>query len=288
LESQKVRVGIVGAGKVGISLAFTLKQKGFSVTCISSRSADSLERAKAYLGQDVSLTERNEETVERADVIGITTQDTYIRDVAEGLAQRFQSLSGKIFFHTSGAHSSSLLAPLKERGASVGSLHPLQTFPDVDAAIRGMRKAYVFVEGDEEARGVLLKLGKNLGKRVYEIEGEKKILYHLSAVLVCNLLCAILYSAERILEEIDLPLEPFFPLIETTLSNVKRKGALPSLTGPIVRGDTKTVELHIEALKGKALEREVYRTLSLVALEMAKQRCSIDEERIEEMRELLR
>jgi len=74
------------------------------------------------------------------------------------------------------------------------------------------------------------------------------------------------------MEKIDIRIEPFFPIIEATLQNIEAKGPLLSLTGPIVRGDSKTVEGHIDALKNMKLHKQIYKALSLVALDMVKER----------------
>lgn len=284
-----MKFGIIGAGKVGTSIACILKRKGFEVVALSSRTENSLQRAKSYIDEEGTLfTMEKEEVIKRAEVIGITTQDGNIAEVVGEIVDKFSDLKGKTFFHTSGAHPSSLLEPLKKRGAFVGSLHPLQTFPDIDSAIKSMKKAYIFVEGDSEAKILLKKIGKVLGRKVFEIESEKKILYHLSAVFLCNLLCALLFGGERILKEINIPFEPFLPLIKQTLKNIEDKGPVRALTGPLTRGDKDTVISHLKALEGKELEKAVYKALSLLALEIVRERGEIEREKIKEMEVILR
>jgi predicted short-subunit dehydrogenase-like oxidoreductase (DUF2520 family) len=45
-----------------------------------------------------------------------------------------------------------------------------------------------------------------------------------------------------------------------------------SLSGPIVRGDCETIEGHIDALRNMKLHKQIYKALSLVALDMVKER----------------
>jgi predicted short-subunit dehydrogenase-like oxidoreductase (DUF2520 family) len=268
-----MKIGFIGAGKVGIAIAHALKSKGFEVATVTDVTGEkALNMARQYLGDSVSYTDNNMEVIGTCDIVAITTQDGVIRDVVKEIHEKAEHLDDKLFFHTSGAHPSSILKPLDEKGAILGSLHPLQTFPDIDSAIRVLPSTYIFIEGDERALRILETLGKGIGQAVIPIDGKNKIYYHLSAVFICNLLCALLYSGEDIMKKIDIPLEPFFPIINATLQNIEAKGPLLSLTGPIVRGDSETVEGHIDALKNMKLHKQTYKALSLVALDMVKER----------------
>jgi predicted short-subunit dehydrogenase-like oxidoreductase (DUF2520 family) len=250
-------------------------------------SKESLNKAQRYLGAAVRYTDNNIDVVETSDVIAITTQDGAIRKVAQEIYEKSERLDGKLIFHTSGAHPSSILKPLDEKGAIVGSLHPLQTFPDVDNAIRVLPNTYIFIEGDGTALQTLERLGKNIGCAAVPIDGKNKVYYHLCAVFICNLLCSLLYAAENIMKKIDITLEPFFPIIDATLQNIKSSGALSSLTGPIVRGDFETVENHLDALGNMKLHKQVYKALSLVALNMVKERKIHNQETLDVLERLL-
>jgi len=273
-----VKIGIIGAGKVGTAIGHAMREKGLPVKAVSDVQQESLERARDYLGDECFYTRHNREVVQMADVIAITTQDRQIRKVADEIYASNIPVEGKLFFHTSGAHPSSLLSPLDERGAILGSLHPLQTFPDIDRAIQVLPSTYVFIEGSSRALETLQLLGNSIGCKAVTIEGDQKVFYHLSAVFVCNLLCALLYSAEGLMDRIGIGLEPFHPIISATLINVEEKGPLMSLTGPVIRGDVDTILDHLHAMSGMETQRKIYKALSLAALEMARKRGILDDE----------
>jgi predicted short-subunit dehydrogenase-like oxidoreductase (DUF2520 family) len=267
-----MNIGIIGAGKVGIALGHTLRRKGFSVAAVASRRRASLDTARAYIGDECLYTLDNWRVAENADVVAVTTQDREINKVAEAIFDTGVAISGKVFFHTSGAHTLEELRPLDKKGALLGSLHPLQTFPDIDAGIAVLPETYVFIEGDEGALHVLHTLASGVGREAVKIASKDKLLYHLSAVFVCNLLSALLYSGQGVMERAGIGLEPFYPIIRATLKNIEARGPLLSLTGPVVRGDTGTVEAHLKAMRGMELPEKVYKSLSLVALQMAQER----------------
>jgi predicted short-subunit dehydrogenase-like oxidoreductase (DUF2520 family) len=283
-----MNIGIIGAGKVGIALGHVLQNKGLAVVTVASRREESLLRARNYIGGKCTYTTDITEVARSADVIAVTTQDREIRAVARAIFEKVESLEEKLFFHTSGAHAASELSPLDEKGAILGSLHPLQTFPDVNSGIVALPKTYIFIEGDEKGLPLLDLLASTVGMKAQRIESENKVLYHLSAVFVCNLLSALMHSGEGIMRRIGIGLEPFFPIIETTLRNIEQKGPLMSLTGPVVRGDAETVASHLQAMKGMDLHESVYTILSQVALEMAVERKTLTSAQLGELTRILK
>ena len=221
-----MNIGIIGAGKVGIALGHVLKRKGFRIAAVASRRAASLEEARTHIGGDCAYTLDNAQVFGMADVVAITTQDREIRKVAEQIFAQGADLDGKVVFHTSGAHASTELSPLDEKGALLGSFHPLQTFPDIDSGIAVLPETYIFIEGDDGALPTLRALASAVGHEPVLLARENKVLYHLSAVFVCNLMAALLYSGEGIMKRINIDLKPFYPIIRATLQNIEARGPL--------------------------------------------------------------
>lgn len=282
-----MKIGIIGAGKVGISLGYVLRSNGNHVVGISDIMAHALDKAREFLGTDTLYTNDNTEIANACDVIAIAVQDRLIGEAAQSVADRAGDLAGKLFFHTSGADSSSILLPLEQKGANVGSLHPLQTFPDIESAIDVLPDTSIFIEGGGRGRDMLRFIAENLGAKVYVIAGEDKVYYHLAAVLVCNLFSALMEAGSGIMKRIDIDFEPFIPIIRATMKNIEAKGPLAALTGPIVRGDDKTISSHLAAMSDMPLHKEIYLALSKMALQMAKERGVLDGPQTEAVLRLL-
>jgi predicted short-subunit dehydrogenase-like oxidoreductase (DUF2520 family) len=282
-----MKIGIIGAGKVGISLGYVLKNNGVHVVGISDIMPNALDKAREFLGADTLYARDNVELVDACDIIAIAVQDRLIGDTARSVAERAGDIRGKLFFHTSGSDPSSVLSPLEARGASVGSLHPLQTFPDIESAIDVLPDTSIFIEGGDRARDVLRFIGENLGAKVYVVSGEDKVYYHLAAVFVCNLVSALMQAGTGIMKRIDIDFEPFIPIIRATMRNIEMKGPIVALTGPIVRGDDKTVAAHLEAMADMPLHKEIYLALSKMAFRMAKERGALDDSQIDALERLL-
>lgn len=283
-----MNIGIIGAGKVGIAFGHVLQNKGLAVVAVASRREESLLLARNYIGSRCTYTTDITEVVRLADVIAVTTQDREISGVARTIFEKVDVLEEKLFFHTSGAHAAHELSPLDQKGAILGSLHPLQTFPDVNSGIVALPRTYIFIEGDEPGMPLLDLLASTIGMKSMRIKSENKVLYHASAVFVCNLLSALMHAGKGVTGRIGIGLEPFFPIIETTLRNIEQKGPLMSLTGPVVRGDVETVSSHLAAMKGMDLYESVYRILSQVALEMAAERKTLTPAQLEDLSRILK
>lgn len=282
-----MKIGIIGAGKVGISLGYVLRSNGVDVVGISDIRPHAIDAAREFLGVDTLYTSDNAEIVNACDVVAIAVQDRLIGDLAQSLADTVNPPGGKLFFHTSGADSSSVLAPLERKGAHVGSLHPLQTFPDIESAINVLPDTSIFIEGDDKARDMLRFIGENLGAAVYVIAAEDKVYYHLAAVFVCNLFAALMQAGADIMKRIDIDLEPFIPIIRATMKNIETKGPLAALTGPIVRGDDKTIASHLAAISDMPLHRDIYLALSKMAFQMAEERGTLDSSQTVAVRHIL-
>jgi predicted short-subunit dehydrogenase-like oxidoreductase (DUF2520 family) len=98
-------------------------------------------------------------------------------------------------------------------------------------------------------------------------------LYHAGAVTASNFLVTLAAAAAGMLRsagvEGDDALRALLPLMRGTLANLEEVGLPGALTGPIVRGDTETVRMHLARLSGEA--RAVYCALGIETLRLARE-----------------
>ena len=183
----------------------------------------------------------------------------------------------------SGALELSALEPLR-RHHHVGSLHPLQSFPEprppdafqgivvaVDATTVSMRRR-------------LNSLARDIGAKPRRVDDQHRALYHAAAVFASNYLVALMGEAVGLLERAGWTEKEataaLVRLSEGVLLSVSRRGPTAALTGPIRRGDVDTVKRHLAVLSevdsGSVRRRvvsraDLYRMLGLIALEIAKE-----------------
>ncbi len=263
-------VAVIGAGRVGTALAVRLLDAGHRIVAISGR-AGTADRAARYLpGVPIRP---GAIAARRAEVVIIGTPDDMIEPTATSLADEGALAEGQTALHLSGATSLGALAAPRAAGAEVLSLHPLQTFPDVDAALARIPGSGIAVTALSEPGYVLgERLARDVGGRSFRLVDEAKPIYHAAAVFASNYLVAITALADELFRDAGMPepAELFLPLQRATLDNVAAMGPAAALTGPAVRGDAGTVAANIEALAKHAPEAvPAYVALADVALDLA-------------------
>ena len=122
----RLRVGIVGAGRVGAVLGAALAAAGHDVVAAAGLSAASAERA-ARLLPGVPLLP-TDEVVAAADLVVLAVPDDTLAGLVAGLAETGVWRAGQLAFHTSGAHGLAVLEPAARAGVLPLALHPAMTF----------------------------------------------------------------------------------------------------------------------------------------------------------------
>jgi predicted short-subunit dehydrogenase-like oxidoreductase (DUF2520 family) len=195
--------------------------------------------------------------------------------------------------HLAGGLPSSVLDAVHPVGAWRGAVHPLQTFADVDTAVRLLPETYFFLEGDARAVVALNTLVESVGGKPVPLSSDRKALYHAGAVAASNFVVTLIDYAVKLLVEAGVPpaqaLPALLPLIRGTVRNLETVGLPGALTGPVARGDVGTVEKHLEALAAMAGEpARLYRALARRTVEVAVAKGTLPAAQAERLRALLR
>ncbi len=266
----RVDLAVVGAGRVGTSLAVLWRKAGHRVVGVAGGAATPA-RAAAFLPgvpvRDAAGAARD------AEVIVIATPDGAIRDACEGLAGAGVLGAGRAVVHASGATGLDALEDARSMGARVLSVHPLQTCPTVEAAVERLPGAgFAVTAEDEEGFALGERLARDAGGRPFRLEDDLKPLYHASAVFASNYFVTVTALAHelQLAAGIQGPASILGPLQDATLANVVRVGPAEALTGPAVRGDAGTVSRNLEALASVAPDAvRPYVALADLALALA-------------------
>lgn len=243
-------VTVIGAGAVGRSLAHALVRTGVRLRGIYSRSGTSARRLARNLR--VPLSGPLETMTDVSGTIIIAVPDDAIHDVVRSIGRTTASLRGVVVLHTAGALNGRVLAVLERRGASVGSLHPMQTFPR--GRVTPLDGCWMAVEGDASAVAAGRRLSRRMGAFTVRVAPAKKAAYHAAGVLVSNYIVTLAAAAEELHRRAGIPTRVsrrmLTPLMRRTMENIITLGPVPALTGPVERGDARTVERHRAALAG--------------------------------------
>lgn len=262
-------ISFIGAGKVATALGIYFKQKGIEVSGYISQSASSAEKAAA-ITESKAFTNLSE-LLENSNVIWITTPDDKIESVAQQIAKTPISIvDKKLIVHASGVHTTEILNSTKEAGYDIAAAHPLLAFSNVDDACQMLNDTWFAVEEDTQLISNIL---HKCGNKTFNIEGDKKTLYHAAACVLSNYMVTLIDASQQIFAQTGLTKEDAtsatLPLLESVLQNMIGKNAKDALTGPIKRGDATTIKMHLQSLTETMPEMvELYKMMGRMTMQM--------------------
>ena len=250
-----MRIGFIGAGKVGCSLGKYFVNTGIDVAGYFCKNTTSLEFATEFT--NTKKFETAQSLTDASDIIFLTVPDSQIAVVYESI-----KTNEKIFVHCSGALSSTVFYD----NIYGYSLHPFMAINDKRCSYKQLGTANFTLEGNEEKIHLIKNLVKN--NEVYIISAENKPLYHASAVFASNFSVALGAIATELLQKSGFTnTDIIFDIMENNIKNMKSSGIINSLTGPVARGDIDTIKKHMSVLHSDELE--IYKLLSKKLAELA-------------------
>jgi len=291
-SARSPKVSFIGAGVVGSTLAKALSLAGYKIASVVDRNGSSaLELAKkvgcpraGVVASDISP---------QTEILFLTVNDDEIGKVASELArQKKPAVKNILAVHCSGVHPVSVLNPLRRKGARTGAMHPVQTFPHLQKQAKHLahlRGIYYGIEADAGSVRQVEKIVHDLGGKPVVIPEELKPLYHATCVFASNYLTMFLNTVSELSRKMNLPVrwtEIFGPLMSTTMENSILTSPSSALTGPVVRGDMKTIGLHLEVLGKHAPQFLPLYTIS--AIEAARIACDHGKISHENFKEIIR
>ncbi|MDT4893352.1 MAG: hypothetical protein QOE97_2387 [Pseudonocardiales bacterium] len=247
----RLRVGIVGAGRVGSALGAALARAGHQIVAVSAVSAESLRRAERMLPGAPVLPA--DDVVTAADFVLLSVPDDALRPLVTGLASTGAWRPGQLVAHTSGARGIAVLDAAAARGVLPLALHPVMTFAGRPEDLDRIAGASFGVTADDELRPVAEALVVEMGGEPVWVPESARPLYHAALTIGSNHLVTLVNDALGVLAGagVDQPGRLLAPLLSASLDNVLRLGDA-ALTGPVSRGDVDTVKAHVRTLHEQA------------------------------------
>ncbi len=265
------RIGVVGAGRVGSALAWHCHRLGYELAGVVDKSPKQAWVVYGLLKLPYRRL-RASRVAAQSDILFLTTPDNQIEPVFTALRRWLRR--GTLVVHCSGVCGTEVFRGAGGLGLDTLAMHPIQSFSSHVQAIRDMAGCFFALEGT--ARGLRFgrRLAKQLRGRSVAIKGADRPLYHAMCVFASNFQNALLDAAEGIGVKLGISRQRaarmLAPLARTVVVNAAEHGAVPTLTGPVQRGDAATVAQHIAALEKRAPELvPVYRQLSLRLVRLA-------------------
>lgn len=268
-----MKVSIIGAGKVGTSFAVELRKAGYIISTITDKSIVKAGKAAKASLCPVALKKFNREAAEKSDLIIISVKDDELKEYYREVKDI--DFRGKILVHTSGIHTSEIFRNYKVFSKDSASFHPAQTFPKVSYLnCNYLKNIYFAVEGGKRAAGILSKIARRLNSKTIVLNRNNKALFHLSCVVSSNFLAANFYLLKEFSKVLGVEEKKYYeilkPLFTATAENIHGSGVVGNLTGPVLRGDVKTVSSHLGLLHRKFPDfLEYYKSVSRILTEVS-------------------
>ncbi|HET8583667.1 MAG TPA: DUF2520 domain-containing protein [Jatrophihabitans sp.] len=247
----RLRVGVVGVGRVGSTLGAALARAGHEVVAASGVSEASRERARRRLPGVPLLPP--DETIAAADLVLLAVPDDVLRPLVAGLAEAGAWRPGQLAAHTSGAQGIGVLDPAAARGVLALALHPVMTFAGRPEDLDRLDGATFGVTALDELRPVAESLVVEMGGEPVWVPEPARALYHAALTIGSNHLVTLVNDALDVLAGVGVtePTRLLAPLLSASLDNVLRLGDA-ALTGPVSRGDVATLARHVATLHREA------------------------------------
>lgn len=247
VREARLRVGVIGAGRVGAILGAALATAGHHVVAASGVSRESVRRAGRLLPGAALLPA--DEVVAAADLILLAVPDDTLAGLVEGLAETGSWRRGQIAAHTSGAHGLAVLAPAEAAGVLPLALHPVMTFTGRPEDADRLVGVSFGVTAADEHRAVAEALVIEMGGEPTWVTEAARPLYHAGLAVGANHLVTLVNESLDLLTKagVSRPETLLGPLMSAALDNALRQGDA-ALTGPVSRGDAGTVRRHLREL----------------------------------------
>lgn len=256
-------VSVIGTGKAGTSLAYSLKRRGWKIRFLFDKYKSFAIESREILGE--GKIGKIKEIVEKGNFFILSVPDSELSKIAKRIAEKSNNLRGKTFIHLSGSISYKVLIPIKEKGGLIGALHPIFPFPTKNTEIP--EGVYFGWDGESQALRKCIKIVKDLKGKLIKIKKEK-LLYHLGCSIASNLISILYLIAVEKSKKAGIDEETskdfLLQLSLNSLNSVKDKG-WEGVTGPAVRGDKETIASHLKNLSFR--EKKIYKEILLYYLE---------------------
>ncbi len=246
-----LRVGVIGAGRVGAVLAAGLRAAGHEIVAVAGESDASRDRAAALLPGVPLL--KPTDVARAADVLLLTVPDDMLDNVATTLSGAGVIRKGQVVVHTSGRHGLAVLTPAIAVGARAIAMHPAMTFTGTELDLDRLEGCVFGMTAGDAEREYAEGLVADLEGIPMWVPESKRTLYHAGLAHGANHLVTLVSQAMELLAAsgAEDPAATLRPLLSAALDNALAQGDA-ALTGPIVRGDVGTIRGHLAEIAATA------------------------------------
>lgn len=289
---MKPALVLIGPGRVGCAISHLLQKAGYPISAVIGRDQSRTEAAIRFIGCDTKVATTDLGAASQGDILLLGLPDDQLAEFATHLADVTKLSLNATLIHFSGLHPAKVLEP-QQKGSGLLSIHPLLPFADRELALDNLKQCPCAIEGDQDRLVLGEELVRAFGGDPFFLPSAAKQSYHAAACIASNFMVSLTACARDLLT--DCGLDPkqamhlLAPIHRATSANILALGPEQALTGPIVRGDSGTVAIHLKELESKSAElADLYRCLARETLKLALNSKRLEETKALEIQELLK
>ncbi|MBL0257270.1 MAG: DUF2520 domain-containing protein [Bacteroidetes bacterium] len=246
-----MKIVLIGSGNVATHLGIALKNAGHTFLQVFGRTEANVSALAKKL--HASFTLSTDELNPKADLYLIALRDEVIAEVLPFIPNK-----KALVVHTSGSVAIDIFQDTFE---NPGVVYPLQTF-SLSKKTDIKKVPFCLEVKYPRTKNKLSKVLKSMGAEIHWINSDKRKALHLAAVFANNFSNHMFVIAEELLKKNDLDFNLLRPLILETSNKIRNHSPSDMQTGPARRGDTGTIEKHLQLLVNKPEYAKMYRLIT--------------------------
>lgn len=224
---SRLRVGIIGAGPVGVILGQALAGAGHLLCGISAVSAQNVERAQSIL-PGVPLLEVPE-VLAASDLVLLAIPAEQILPSVTGWAELGLWRSGQILLHTAAEYGVSVLQPATRAGVIPLAIHPAMRFTGTSLDLQRIRESYFAITAPPVAVPIAQALVIEMGGEPLLLPEANRGKYSEAIDVASSFSAMVINQAIGLMDEIDVPMarEILGPLVRSSVEHALADGYRP-------------------------------------------------------------
>lgn len=250
-----MKIVLIGSGNVATILAEKFVKGGCSILQVVSQNETHAKQLADHY--HASFADFNGVLNTQGDIYIIALTDKGLQEYASAV-----KIPGKLVLHTTGSVSINVLKGMTE---TYGVMYPLQSLKN---GVTPPLKIPLLIDGSDSL--VLQKIkaiAHIISNDVQELKDEERFKMHLAAVMVNNFSNYLFAMVERYCVTENLNFDLLKPLLMETAGRINHYSPGLVQTGPAIRKDMDTINMHLELLNEHPELKDLYRFLSDKILE---------------------
>jgi predicted short-subunit dehydrogenase-like oxidoreductase (DUF2520 family) len=242
---------IIGTGNTAWFLATRLAKASYICKGIYGRNPEHTHHLAAHI--KAPALENITDIKDDADFCILAITDHAITGVAANFKFKHTTL-----IHTAGSLSRMILEPY---AAHAGVLWPIYSLVKDNLPIH--REVPITIKGTtDHAEALLQQMAASITDIYYTVSWEQRQWLHLCAVLCNNFTNHLMAVSEQVCKKQQVPFSLLFPIVSQTAERIRNASPKVLQTGPARRGDTVTIEKHLELLAQNPDWQELYKAIT--------------------------